>query len=451
MVFNLNHGRLTHRNVVSLVLLCLMASTFIPVSAYSIGVFGRVSSTSYFYEPRPSVQDPDPGTAMEQLGRLSFTVHDQNHKAWTLYYMGTARGDLLDQGLSGMKNRVYRGHLQYKPSRSLQVQLGRVWSDGGVGSGLVDGTLVRWRTRPVTLVVSAGTRGFNDPAGPTFHNWDGSGWDHSGQAGVFLRSGNIGRRLVLGGSWSRAIWEGREESEKVGLMANFKPAPGWTVFYENNYELNQEVFLRHHLRGHFRFTGGGAALSWQRQEGFEPAYATSYIFRKFRFEPWFATAAGREVQELRAHVLFQPESWGGWRLSADLVEIFPSGQERGDGLDLWAGRDLFRVGYRGMRGYRGSQDGFYGNISWWAQSDLRLWLDLNRISYAYRYEALPVDDPDRRTTMATRLGADFRVGQNWYFSGAVERLIYPGVKQDYRGLLKISYRFDLGDRTQEVW
>ncbi len=278
---------------------------------------------------------------------------------------------------------------------------------------------MRWRTRPGTFVLSGGTRGFNDPTGQTFHNWGQSGWNTSGQTSVFFRSRRIGQSLMLGGSWSRAVWAGTEESEKVGFVATYQPAAVWSVLYENKYELNQDVFLRHHLRGHYRFATGSAALSWQRREGYEPAYASTYIFRKFRFEPWFESAAGRKVQELRAHVLLQPSSWGGWRVSADLVEIFPSGQDRGDGLDLWAGRDLFRVGYRGMRGYRGEQDGFYGNVSWWARNDLRLWLDMNRISYAYRYDGLPEPDQDRRTTITSRLGADLRAGQNWFFSGAV--------------------------------
>ncbi len=419
--------------------------------AQALGVAGKVSTVSYLHEPGSSLQDPDPGTAMEQLGRLSFTIQDPNKPAWSLYYTGTMRGELLNDGLSSMKNRVYRGYLQYKPTGRLQVQVGRVWSNGGVASGLVDGARIRWRTTPGTLIVAGGTRGFSDPTGTTTHTWDKSGWSESGQAGVFFRSRTLGRKLNLGGSWSRAIWQGVEESEKVGALISYRPAPGWTVLYENNYELNQEVFFRHHLRGHHRFNNGGAALSWTRREGYEPAYASSYIFRKFRFEPWFETAVGGEVQEVRAHVMLQPAGWNGWRISADLVEIFPTGQDRGDGLDLWAGCDLLRVGYRGMRGYRGEQDGFYGNLSHWVRPDTRLWLDLNRISYAQTYEALAVDGPERRKTIATRLGADYRVGTDWFFSGSLERVQFPGIKSDYRAMLKISYHFNLGARGQEVW
>ncbi len=110
-------------------LLALFTVFLSPLAANALGVFGRLSSVSYVFEPRPSVQDPEPGTSLEQLARLSFTVHDRDHSAWTLYYMGTARGDLAADGLSGMKNRIYRGHLQFKPSGRLQVQLGRVWAN----------------------------------------------------------------------------------------------------------------------------------------------------------------------------------------------------------------------------------------------------------------------------------------------------------------------------------
>ena len=52
------------------------------------------------------------------------------------------------------------------------------------------------------------------------------------------------------------MWEGREESERVGFALTCRPDRRWSLFYENRYELNQKVPYYQHLRGSYRFTEG---------------------------------------------------------------------------------------------------------------------------------------------------------------------------------------------------
>ncbi len=442
---------LSKRIVYILTILFAVFLVFPTLSVQAIGINGRLSTISYLYDPVNTYASPQSDPNLDLLGRMTFDVQDLGGPAWSAYYMGTANGEVLHGGFSDLNNRVYRGYLQYLPSRKLKVQLGRVWANAGVSSGRVDGARILWRARPGTLSLIGGTRGFNDPQGETVHALNARGWDHSGWVGACYRTPALAKIFKLDASWARSMWEGREESERVGFAVSCRPDHHWGVFYENRYELNQKVPYYQHLRGNYRFTGGSVAMAYNRRDGHDPALDDSYIFRKFRFEPWFQEASDRVVQEVRAHLLLQPDGWKGWRVMADVVEIYPDGQQNGDGVDASIGKGLLRVGYRGMRGYRGLQDGFYGNISWQARPTTRLWGDFNRVSYRYFYEAQPGNDLHRDVTASTIVGANQTLNKDWFLSGSLEFLDYPGVSHDVRARLQIAYRFSLGHFDREVW
>ncbi len=428
---------------------CLLLLFSDPVHA--VGISGRVSTVSYLYDPVNTYAAPKSDPNLDFLGRLTLDVRDLGAPAWSVFYMGTANGEVLHDGLSGLNNRVYRGYLQYLPSRTLKVQAGRVWANAGVATSRVDGARILWRGRPGSLSLIGGTRGFNDPHGETVHSLNADGWDHSGWVGVSYRSPSVARIIRLNASWSRSMWEGREESERVGFAVSCRPDHRWGFFYENRYELNQKVPYYQHLRGSYRFNSGSLSLAYNRRDGHDPALDDSYIFRRFRFEPWFHEAADRVVQEVRGHLLLQPDRWRGWRVAADVVEVYPDGQQNSDGVDVSLGKGLLRVGYRGLRGYRGLQDGFYGNLSWRVRPDTRLWLDANRVSYRYYYEGLPGNDLDRDVVAATVVGVDRSLPRDWFVSGSLEFLDYPGVSYDIRARLQVAYRFSLGNTDREVW
>ncbi len=82
---------------------------------------------------------------------------------------------------------------------------------------------------------------------------------------------------------------------------------------------------------------------------------------------------------------------------------------------------------------------------------MRLWLNYNRVSYRYFYEAQPGNDLDRDVTASTIAGADLTLHRDWFLSGALEFLDYEGVSHDVRFRLQAAYRFSLGEADQEVW
>ncbi len=431
-----------------LVLLCLLLP---PMPSHAMGVSGRVSTISYLYDPVNTYAVPRSGRNLDLLGRLTLDVQDLGGPAWSAFYMGTATGEVLHDGFSDMSNRVYRGYLQYLPSRRFKVQVGRVWANAGVSSGRVDGARILWRGRPGTLSLIGGTRGFNDPGGETVHSLDAGGWDQSGWVGAYYRTPEVAKIFKLDASWVRSMWEGTEESERVGFAVSCRPDHRWNLFYENRYELNQKVPYYQHLHAGYRFPGGSAALAWNRRDGHDPALDDSYIFRKFRFEPWFDGAVDRVVQEVRGHLVLQPDFLRGWRVMTDVVEVYPDGQQNSDGIDVAVGKGLLRTGYRGLRGYRGLQDGFYGHFTWRARPGTRVWADYNRVSYRYFYEAQPGNSLHRDVTASTIMGADQTLDRGWFLSGALEFLDYPGVSHDVRARLQIAYHFNLGNSNREVW
>ncbi len=430
--------------------LILSAAPWIAERSVATIVDGRLSAVSYIQEPITSLAKPDPSTEMDFISRLSLDVREIGNHAWSAYFFGAMRGEVLDAGFSSMKSHLYRGHLQYEPSRRFLASVGRVWVNGGVASSLVDGAQVRWRDRYGHLVAMAGTRGYRDPNGDTMHSWSNSGWKQSGIVSLFYRTPQLGGKVKLGGSWARTMWGGAEESERVGFLVDWRPQQRLRLFYENRYELNQKVPYYQQLRGDYHFRTGMTSLAVNRREGFVPAYESSYIFQRFQSETWFPEAIGRTFHEIRAHLFLRPESWRGWRVSLDLVELFPENQRRGDGLDAWVGKGVLRLGYRGMRGYRGLQDGIYGSLSWYVNPRTRLWSELNRISYRFDYEGLPVENKTRHYTVATRFGADYSLPNGWWFSGVLEALDHPGVNYDVRFLARIVYRFHLESGAKEV-
>jgi len=421
-----------------------------PVLVDATIVDGRISAIGYLDEPLPSTEKPDPSTEMDLISRLSVDIRELGTPAWSVYYFGAMRGEVLDAGISSLKSRVYRSHINYEPGRTFLVQAGRIWVDAGVASSLLDGAQVRLRRSFGQLVAFAGTRGYLDPEGDTFNGWNQDGWNDSGLVSLFYRTPEWDGKVSLGGSWGRTMWAGREESERLGFLVTWRPHERTYFFYENRYELNQKVAYYQHLRLDYRLRTGLTSLIWNHRKGYHPAYEQSYIFQHFQYANWFSDAMGRPVDELRAHLFLQPESWRGWRVAVDLVELFPTGLDRGDGLDCWVGKGIFRLGYRGLRGYRGLQDGFFGSLSWQASPRTRLWLDLNRISYKFEYEGMPEVDLKRKFTVASRLGVDYSLPSGLWFSGVFEALDNPAAKYEIRVLARVIYRFHLESGPKEV-
>ena len=413
-------------------------------------VDGRISAVSYLFEPVSSPVNPDPSTDMLLISRLSLNVREIGTPAWSFYYYGSALGEVLNEGFSSMRLKVYQGYLGYQPNRGLQARLGRLWVNGGVGSSLIDGASLRLNRSFGQVAAFAGTRGYFYPGGDTFPSLGKDAWDENGLVSLFYRSPGLWNQLHLGASWARTMWQGREEAERLGVLIDWRPHVRHRLFFENRYEFNQKVTYYRHLRWDFLLPTGRSSLSWNRWEGYQPAYETSYIFQRFQSESWFPDAMGRPADEVRARIELQPESWRGWHGSLALIGLWPQDLESGQGLDFWVGKGILRLGYRGLRGYGGLVDGFYGNLSYQASRSTRLWFELNRISYRYEYVGMPEVDLPRQFTVASRLGADYSLTSGWWFSGALEALQNPAADYEMRFLARIIYRFHLESGAKEV-
>lgn len=431
--------------------LLLLVLTVMAGTASAVSVQGRISSTSYLFDPIGPPDNLDPATELDLINRLSLDVREVGHSALSVYMFGVWRGEVLNDGLDGSRGRLYRGHVRYSPSRRFSLTVGRQWAYGGVGSSQFDGAQLLWRPRFGQLVVFGGSRGHLNPDQDSVDCLCDSGWDESGIIGAFFRSKEIAGKLSLGVSASRSMWHGEEESERLGFLASWRPLARTSLFYEHRYELNQERSYFQHLRlNRLLARGGLVALTWNRREAYLPEYENSFIFQHFQNETWFPDAIDQTTQEIRGHLSLRPERLRGWRVAVEVLEIFPENQDRGDGLDISFDKGMVRFGYQARRGYRGKVDGFHGSLRHQLRERTRIWLDVNRITYRFEYEGLPEVDPASRFTVASRLGLDHSLTNGLDFTVAAEALDNRDAKYEVRFLARIVYRFRHESQAREV-
>ena len=431
--------------------LLLLVLTLAAGAASATTVQGRISTTSYHFDPLATPGDPDRSTELDLINRLSLDIREIGTPSLSLYMFGVLRGEALVDGLDNSEGRLYRGHLRYSPSRRFALTVGRQWAYGGVGSAQFDGAQLMWRPSIGQLVLFGGSRGHLDPDRDAVDCLCDKGWDDSGIAGAFFRSREIADQLSLGASASRSMWNGETESERVGVLASWRPQARTVLFYEHRYETTQEKSYFQHLRLSRSLDHGGlAALTWNRREAYLPEFENSYIFQRFQDEPWFPEALDQRTDEIRGHLSLRPESLRGWRMNLELLEIFPEGRDRGDGAGISFDKGGVRFGYKARRGYRGKVDGFYGSLRHQLRERTRLWLDLNRVTYRFEYEGLPEIDPASRYTVASRLGLDHGLDNGFDFTVAGEVLDNRAAKYEVRFLARVVYRFRQASGSGEV-
>jgi len=147
-----------------------------PAVAGAGAVRGSMTTTGYFFDGGGG-RVPGPGEGGDQvswiLQRLRLDAFPGAVGGPFSFHLSlTARNQADAQRLDQTRTRVYHGYLRYRPSRALDVRVGRQYAYAGVASGVTDGASVRFRFRKLAeATVVGGTLGmesredlrFDDP------------------------------------------------------------------------------------------------------------------------------------------------------------------------------------------------------------------------------------------------------------------------------------------------
>ncbi len=422
---------------IALVVLVLTTGLLSASAVEATLINGRVSLVSYTWKPVSSPVNPEPETDMDMISRLSFNARRIGGSAWSIYFHGGLRGEVLNAPLKDLDGVVYRTRLEFAPSAHLNAGLGRMWvTSGGIGSTLIDGLQVRYQAGFGRLLLYGGSQNYLN-----IHDHSVMSWDDAGLVGGYYATPQLWQRLVLGVSVAHRVYKTVENTDWVGANLKLRLPARLLLAYEYRHQATRDYGYYSYLRVSQNFRSGSWSLNWNARQGYEPIREATYIFKRFQFAPWFNTAMRRPTDELRAHFSFNPQSWRGWRVDVATTNVIPEGYDWGAGWDLSVAHHLFRVGYRGRRGYGGNDDSMYANAWYNITRDLRLWFDWNTINYQVTYEDWAAEQPPDHWLMTSRLGADLALTNGWWFSGAFELLDHPDVKYDFRFLARIIYRF----------
>ena len=122
---------------IALVVLVLTTGLLSASAVEATLINGRVSLVSYTWKPVSSPVNPEPETDMDMISRLSFNARRIGGSAWSIYFHGGLRGEVLNAPLKDLDGVVYRTRLEFAPSAHLNAGLGRMWvTSGGIGSKL---------------------------------------------------------------------------------------------------------------------------------------------------------------------------------------------------------------------------------------------------------------------------------------------------------------------------
>jgi len=430
-------GAWRKRRTVFLLAIAAGAMTF--GGAKALELDGRVTSSSFVYETFPPGQEKH----WDFIQRVSLDARELGHPSLSLHWLGTHRGEVLEEGIGKSRARAYHAYLRFRPRPNALLALGRQWVYAGVGSGRLDGARLQLTdARLGRLTLFGGTRGFLDPAGDGFEGLATDAFDESGLWGAAYRSAALPAGLGFGVSAARLFRGGEEEGRRLGLLALWRPRDSVALRYEHRYDLGQEVAYHRHLRLDYRFKQGSASLAWNRREGLAPSADQSYIARYFQDRIWFTGNFLQLTDEVRAHMSQPCRLLPGWTINLHLIEVFPEGEKRGDGLSIGLSRPGYAFGYRLQRGFGGDQDGIYGKVRYELTDGVALWLDLNKVYYRYGEvddleDELVVDDE----SLATRLGLDATLADRFDVTTAVELLRNPRAEHQLRFLGRVAYRF----------
>ena len=411
---------------------------------------GRASSVSYISESYP----PDEVTEWDLINRLSLNLRGLGHPGISVHWLGTHRGELLEQGLDKSRPRTYHGYLLLEPGHGLALAVGRQWIYGGVGSGRLDGgRLSLAHANLGRLVLFGGTRGFLARDSDGFEGFDAAAFDASGVWGAQILSRTLPGRLSFAVSAARLFRANVEEGSRLGVLVNWRPGARSLLRYEHRYELSESASYFQHLRYLGRLARGSVSLTWNRRQSFPKAAEDSYILEKFGEESWFTRSfehsLDRRTDEIRADFTRPCKLLPRWNINLELLEIFPEDEDRGDGFGIGLSRPGYAFGYRLQRGFGGEQDGLYGELRQALGKRAWAWLELNKVFYRYGEDE---DFEDERViddeALASRLGMDVLLGD---FDGtlAIEYLDNQRAGNQVRFLARLGYSFRQGALPEE--
>ena len=424
--------------VFSLLLLLLPA-----ITAGAVDIQGRVSSTSFVYE----TYGEDPHKELDLINRLGLDVKGLGHESVSLHFLGTFRGEMLDENSTNPEMSIFRGYLKLAPSPLFKLSVGRQWVYGGVGSSLLDGARLDLNAGKLgALTVYSGSRTLRDADGDTFPNFE----DLSGVMGAHYRYSSLPMGGLLGLSVARFSEEDELLEQRVGASLLIAKFPLGRLAYEMRYETETAKLYFSHLRLAGKRNVLDYGITWNFKDGYLPLYSDSWMTRQFYDEEWFAESIGQRRHELRAQVGFPCKIAPDFRWTAAIVEIFPEVGDRGDGLELSLTGKGLRAGFRMQRGYRGDRTGFYGSYRYAVLADTWLWVDLNRMAYKYGDEDVSEQAVSDDYSMASRIGIDHICDRMPLELRLIfESLSTPRAEYENRFIGMIAYRFGTSNGEED--
>jgi len=416
----------------------VLALFLLSVSAHrvsAVSVQGRLSSTSFVYQ----TAGDDAHRELDLINRLGWDALEIGHPSISLHFLGTLRGEMLNADSPDPRTKIYRGNVEFAPSRNFKFSLGRQWIYAGVGSALLDGARVDLKAGGLgSLTLYTGSRHLEDSGGDSFPNFS----DFGSVLGGHYRYGSLPMGAILGLSAARFQENDQLVEQRLGASLMLPDLPLGRLAYELRYETESSKLYLSHLRLTGKRGATSYGLTWNLKDGYLPFYSDSWIARRFYNEEWFADSVGRRRHEIRAQAGFPCRLNPHFRWTAAIVEIFPEKGDRGDGLELSLAGRGFRAGFRTQRGYRGDRNGFFGSYRRALRKNTWIWLDLNRQAYRYGDESISEQAVNDDYSMASRLGLDhdcrrFPLELRLIF----ESLRTPQVDYENRFIGMIAYRF----------
>ncbi len=413
----------------------ILALLLLPGLASAVDIQGRLSSTSFVYE----TYGEDAHSELDHIARLAFDARGLGHDGISLHFLGTYRGEMLEDTSPDPEHNIYRGYLKFAPSPLFKLSVGRQWIYGGVGSSLLDGARLDLNGGKIgSLTLFTGSRELRDADGDTFPNFE----DIDGVMGAHYRYYGLPLKGMLGLSAARYTEEEELMEQRVGASLWLSDFPLGTLAYEMRYETESEKLYFSHLRLSGKKDVYDYGITWNMKDGYLPLYSDSWIARRYYDEEWFAESVGQKRQELRVQAGFPCRAIDGFRWTAAVVEIFPEEGDRGDGLELTLAGKGLRAGFRMQRGYMGDRTGFFGSYRHKVLEDTWLWVDLNRMAYKYGDESISEQAVTDDYSMASRVGIDhYCTKLPLELRLIFESLTTPRAEYENRFVGMIAYRF----------
>ncbi len=416
----------------------LALSTPLPVEATSL----RGSSSTAFYSQ--AVAKGGVGDNFENrtraFERLRFGVFDFGISNLSFHASLTARNDLSNQSIGDTRTRLYDGYLEYRPRPfgsqrlTLQSRLGRQWVTAGVGTGTMDGIIVRL-DRPGWggVTVFGGTLGIDAREQLRIDSPD-----DSRRLGAELRiRPRVGETIVpeIAASIADTRRDGMAESQRLGLRGTLRyrrQLRAWT-------EIRHDFVLdrTYGTAAGFEYLRRARYLRvWGEYNRREVALPATSFFAFWDVEPYTQVRGGAGfgiTGPYRANLEFEHTA-----LDSE-TDTGESSNEHADTYRIVLQRNAIQLGARFESGFAGDRVGLVASAT---RSVGKRWDFLVDLGWQ-TYDWGNTDLTDNHVASGI-FSATYKANALTRISGQLEMMNNWDLKSDTRFLLRIDRRFRLG-------